>query len=118
MLAADCKSICASPAAKGIVSDKQFTPFIVANAPVGGVYNKVMGQIDQYPTILNLMHLDHYAWKGMGQSILDPKKYPAAVGSDNMNVEMTGKVPAEEIERLTQAHRVSDWLIRYDKVIK
>ena len=48
-LAADRKPICSSPAAKGIVSDKQFTPFIVLNAPVGGIYNKVMGQVDQYP---------------------------------------------------------------------
>lgn len=37
-LAADRKPICESPAAKGIVSDKQFTPFIVVNAPVGGIY--------------------------------------------------------------------------------
>ena len=117
-LAADRKPICASPAAKGIVSDKQFTPFIVVNTPVGGIYNKVMGQIDQYPTILNMMHLDRYEWKGMGQSILDPKKYPAAVGSDNMNVETSASVPSQEIERLTKAHRISDLLIRYDKIIK
>mgnify|MGYP002515680664 FL=1 len=117
-LAADRKSICASPAAKGIVSNKQFTPFIVLNAPVGGRYNKVMGQVDQYPTILNLLHLDHYAWKGMGQSILDPRKYPAAVGSDGMNVETSGKVPEKEIKRLTEAHHISDLLIRYDKIVK
>ena len=117
-LAADRKSICASPSAKGIVSDKQFTPFIVLNAPVGGIYNKVMGQVDQYPTILNLLRLDHYAWKGMGQSILDPRKYPAAVGSDNMNVGTSGKVPEKEIKRLTEAHRISDLLIRYNKIIK
>lgn len=117
-LAADRKPICSSPAAKGIVSDKQFTPFIVVNAPVGGIYNKVLGQIDQYPTILNLMRLDHYPWKGMGQSILDPRKYPAAVGSDHMNVETTGKVPEKEIKRLTEAHRIADLLIKYDKIIK
>lgn len=117
-LAADRKPICASPAAKGIVSDKQFTPFIVVNAPVGGIYNKVLGQVDQYPTILNLMHLDHYAWKGMGQSILDPKKQPAAVGSDNMNVETTGNVSNQEIKRLSEAHRISDLLIRYNKIVK
>ena len=117
-LAADRKPICASPAAKGIVSDKQFTPFIVVNSPVGGIYNKVMGQVDQYPTILNLMHLDSYTWKGMGQSILDPEKQPAAVGSDNMNVEKTGIVSNQEIKRLSEAHRISDLLIRYNKIVK
>lgn len=54
----------------------------------------------------------------MGQSIFDPRKYPAAVGSDNMNVETTSNVPEKEIKRLTQAHRISDFLIRYDKIIK
>lgn len=117
-LAADRKPICASPASKGIVSDKQMTPFIVINSPVGGRYDKVLGQVDQYPTILNLLHLDSYKWKGMGQSILDPAKQPAAVGSDNMNVEKTGNVADKEIKRLTEAHRVSDLLIRYDKVVK
>lgn len=116
-LAADRKPICASPAAKGIVSDKQFTPFIVINSPVGSKYDQVMGQVDQYPTILNLLQLDSYAWKGMGQSILDPYKQPAAVGSDNMNVETSGKVAEKEIKRLTEAHRISDLLIRYDKII-
>ena len=117
-LAADRKPICASSAAKSIVSDKQLTPFIVINAPVGGIYKPVLGQVDQYPTILNLLHLDSYQWKGMGQSILDPAKQPAAVGSDNMNVEKTGNVADKEIKRLTEAHRISDLLIRYDKIVK
>ena len=117
-LAADRKPICASSAAKNIVSDKQLTPFIVINAPVGGIYKPVLGQVDQYPTILNLLHLDSYQWKGMGQSILDPAKQPAAVGSDNMNVEKTGNVADKEIKRLTEAHRISDLLIRYDKIVK
>ena len=73
-----------------------------------------MGQVDMYPTLLNLLHLDDYAWKGIGQSILDPSKAPAAVGS-NMNVEVTGEnVSPQEIKRLRQAHTVSDLMIRYD----
>ena len=35
-------------------------------------YDKVMGQIDMYPTLLNLLQLDDYYWSGLGQSILDP----------------------------------------------
>lgn len=112
-LAADRDDILKSKVAQGIVSSKQFTPFIVVNSPVGLHYNNVMGQIDMYPTILNLMHLDNYSWKGMGQSILDPNKFPAAVGS-NMNVE--GKAPAKEIDRLKEAFLVSDLMIRYDKI--
>lgn len=112
-LAADRADILKSKVAQGIVSPKQFTPFIVVNSPIGMRYNKVMGQIDMYPTILNLMHLDNYAWKGIGQSILDPNKYPVAVGS-NMNVE--GKAPRREINRLKEAFYISDLMIRYNKI--
>lgn len=112
-LASDRADILKSKVAQGIVSPKQFTPFIVVNSPVGLHYDKVMGQIDMYPTVLNLMHLDHYAWKGLGQSILDPGKYPVAVGS-NMNVE--GRAPKKEINRLKEAFYISDLMIRYNKI--
>lgn len=46
-----------NPACRGLVSDKQLTPFIVLNSPVGMRYDKFMGQIDIYPTLLNLMQL-------------------------------------------------------------
>lgn len=59
-----------NPACRGLVSDKQLTPFIVLNSPVGMRYDKFMGQIDIYPTLLNLMQLDAYRWHGLGQSIL------------------------------------------------
>lgn len=78
-----------NPACRGLVSDKQLTPFIVLNSPVGMRYDKFMGQIDIYPTLLNLMQLDAYRWHGLGQSILDPRKQGVAVGSV-MNVEGTG----------------------------
>ena len=112
-LAADRADILKSKVAQGIVATKQFTPFIVVNSPVGLHYDKVMGQIDMYPTVLNLMHLDNYTWKGMGQSILDPNKYPVAVGS-NMNVE--GRAPKKEINRLKEAFYISDLMIRYNKI--
>lgn len=96
-LAADRAPLCASAVGHGIVSDKPFTPFIVVNSPVAMRYEAVMGQVDMYSTLLNLMRLDDYPWKGMGQSILDPGKAPFAVGSQ-MNIEgdITG-VAKEEI---------------------
>lgn len=100
-----------NPACRGLVSDKQLTPFIVLNSPVGMRYDKFMGQIDIYPTLLNLMQLDAYRWHGMGQSILDPRKQGVAVGSV-MNVEGTGS--DKEVERLKEAHTVSDYMLRYD----
>lgn len=100
-----------NPACRGLVSDKQLTPFIVLNSPVGMRYDKFMGQIDIYPTLLNLMKLDAYRWHGLGQSILDPRKQGVAVGSV-MNVEGTGS--DKEVERLKEAHTVSDYMLRYD----
>ena len=100
-----------NPACRGLVSDKQLTPFIMLNSPVGMRYDKFMGQIDIYPTLLNLMQLDAYRWHGLGQSILDPRKQGVAVGSV-MNVEGTGS--DKEVERLKEAHSVSDYMLRYD----
>ena len=100
-----------NPACRGLVSDKQLTPFIVLNSPVGMRYDKFMGQIDIYPTLLNLMQLDAYRWHGLGQSILDPRKQGVAVGSV-MNVEGTGS--DKEVERLKEANTVSDYMLRYD----
>lgn len=105
------QELVSNPACRGLVSDKQLTPFIVLNSPVGMRYDKFMGQIDIYPTLLNLMQLDAYRWHGLGQSILDPRKQGVAVGSV-MNVEGTGS--DKEVERLKEAHIVSDYMLRYD----
>ena len=87
------------------MSDKQFTPFIVVNSPIGMRYDEVMGQIDMYPTLLNLLQLDDYYWTGLGESILNPEKKGFAVGSQ-MNVE------GEEFAK--EAYDISDEMIRFN----
>lgn len=49
-------------------------PLIVVNPPVGGGrHDLVGGQVDIYPTVLQLMGLGgKYPWNGLGTSILDP----------------------------------------------
>lgn len=113
-LAADRATIRQTTVGRSIVSAQQFTPFIVVNSPVGMRYDGVMGQVDMYPTLLNLLHLDNYPWKGMGQSILDPSKAPVAVGSElNVEGDLTG-VSSAEINRLKSAYRIADLMIRYN----
>ncbi len=113
-LAADRADIRRSTAGRRVVSASQYTPFVVLNSPVPMHYNGVLGQIDMYPTILNLMHLDNYYWRGMGQSILDKRKVAVAVGSQ-MNVEGDVQHASKvEISHLIQAHTVADWVIRYN----
>ena len=92
--------------------DKPFTPFIVVNSPVSMRYDKVMGQIDMYPTLLNLLQLDDYYWTGLGESILTPNKKGFAVGSQ-MNVEGEGYTP-EEVDLAKEAYDISDEMIRFN----
>ena len=104
--------LCNTPGGKGVVSDKTFTPFIIVNSPVGMRYDKVMGQIDMYPTLLNLLQLDDYEWTGLGQSILDPQKKGFAV-NPQMNVEGEAVSP-EESAFAKNAYDISDMMIRFD----
>ena len=113
-LAADRADIRRSAEGRRVVSASQYTPFIVLNSPVPMRYNGVLGQVDMYPTILNLMQLDNYYWRGMGQSILDKRKVAVAVGSQ-MNVEGDVQQASKvEISHLIQAHTIADWVIRYN----
>lgn len=106
------EELCNAPGVEGIVSDKAFTPFIIVNSPTGMRYDKVMGQIDMYPTLLNLLRLDDYCWTGLGQSILDPDKKGFAV-SPRMEVEGEETTP-EEAAFARKAYDISDLMIRFD----
>ena len=117
-LAADRAEILKSSEARGIVAEEQFTPFIVLNSPVGGRYDKVMGQIDMYPTLLNLMHLDDYCWKGMGQSILTDGKPAFAISSmTNRVVGDTVGVDPAIVSNILTARAVSDRIITFDMLV-
>lgn len=111
-LASHRAELCNHPRGKGIISDKQFTPFIVLNSPVTLRYKKVMGQIDMYPTLLNLLHLEDYCWTGLGESILSPEKKGFAISSQ-MQIEGEDASP-EEVEYKKDAYKISDKIIRYD----
>lgn len=61
-----------SPTAANLVSEGQFTPFILLNSPVAGREETVMGQVNIYTTLLQALRLDDYPWKGMGESMFYP----------------------------------------------
>jgi phosphoglycerol transferase MdoB-like AlkP superfamily enzyme len=106
--------LCATAQGKGVVSAKPFVPFIVLNSPVALRYEPVMGQIDIYPTLLNLLHLDNYTWKGMGESIFNTDKPPFAIGSYGNIEGDTTHVAAQKMQYKKEAYRLSDQLIRFD----
>ena len=112
-LASDRAEILRSAEARGIVSPLQLTPFIVLNSPVAGRRDAVMGQIDMYPTLLSLLGLDSYGWKGQGQNILMPGRVEAAISS--MTGETLGdttRVAPGAMRNLRSARRISDLTIK------
>ena len=60
-----------SDLARNYLGKGRFTPFIVANSPVAGRYDEVMGQVDVFPTILDFLGVKHDEWRGLGISALD-----------------------------------------------
>lgn len=98
-----------------VVSAQQLTPFIVLNSPVAGRYDLLMGQIDIYPTLLNLLRLDGYEWRGMGQSILAPEK--AAMAVNGLTGQLTGDTVGTGFalqRHLLDARRISDRIIQFN----
>jgi len=100
---------------EGIIDGNQFTPLIILNSPVTGRYDDVMGQIDMYPTLLHLMGLDDYEWKGMGQSIFEPGKPAYAISSmTNYIIGDTTGVAKDVMDNIADARMISDKIIAKD----
>lgn len=108
------KEMCSDPVGKNIISDKAFVPLIILNAPSNMYYGKVMGQIDVYPTLLDLLGLNDYWWKGLGESIFNPQKPDFDVDSQLNIVGDTAGIPDEEVRMAKKAWEISDLIIRYD----
>ncbi|MCE9105997.1 LTA synthase family protein [Bacteroides pyogenes] len=104
----------ADPVGKDIISPQRFTPFIVLNSPVSLRYEKVMGQIDMYPTLLDLIGADDYPWRGLGRSILSPDKKGFAISSQMEIIGDTTGVSPAELQHARDAWRVSDLMICCD----
>ena len=112
------KALYEDPLGKDIISPNCFTPFIVLNSPVQLRYDKVMGQVDMYPTLLDLFGADDYPWRGLGQSILSPEKKAFAITPQLSIVGDTIGVSAIEIQHAREAWRISDLMISCDYFAK
>ncbi len=68
-----------------------------------------------YPTLLQLMGLDNYEWKGMGQSILDLNKPAYAISSmTNYVTGDTTGVDKDVMDNIANARKISDKIIAKD----
>jgi arylsulfatase A-like enzyme len=124
--------LCRAGAGRGVVGEAPFVPFILLNVPpalrsalqrqqdafdlsgAGMRYKKVMGQIDIYPTLLDVLGLTDYAWQGVGQSILNPARKGIAVNAYNAVYGDASCVSGEDLLHLKEAWKVSDKIICYD----
>lgn len=89
----------------GIVDPAEHTPLIVVNSPRPGVLAAEAGQVDAYATLLDIMGLGGYEWRGMGVSLLSGAHSGEAVGRDG-----TGSADPH----LLAARHVSDLIIRHN----
>ena len=94
------------------VSEGQFTPLIILNSPISGRYDGIIGQVDVYSTLLDLMGLQNYIWQGLGYSAFN--NYPnAAINAQNKIISNI-KVSDSIINKLKTAQKVSDTIIKFD----
>ncbi|MDR2139647.1 MAG: LTA synthase family protein [Tannerella sp.] len=124
--------LCRDKAGRGVVSETPCVPLIVLNVPpalrsalrqqkeafdCSGAcmrYKKVMGQIDIYPTLLDLLGLTDYAWRGLGRSILRSGQKGIAVNAYDAVYGDAENISGEDMRHLKEAWKVSDEIIRYD----
>ena len=69
------------------VPDDWGIPLIIAGCDTTLRYDAVIGQVDVYPTLLDVMGANAYPWKGLGHSIL---RYPVAGAIQPRNMSVIG----------------------------
>ncbi len=114
-LGADRKDYLKDPIVGKYIDDEWYTPLIVINSPVGGRNDALAGQVDLYPTLLDLLGLWDYSWHGLGQSILDPTRKAAAMHPMKGRVvgDTRSLTPVEK-SHLENSYRISDLIIATD----
>lgn len=92
------------------VPDDWGIPLIIAGCDTTLRLDAVVGQVDVYPTLLDVMGANSYAWKGLGHSLL---RYPVTGAVQPRNMSVIGDSTALTPHQL-QAWDISRWLI-YDR---
>ena len=91
-----------------------FVPFIILNSPLTSEHtNKVIGQVDIYPSLLDLMGCTDYSFTGLGESVFsneisDFATYRTGISAGGVNIPDSVKTQRERCWIL------SDILLRMD----
>lgn len=86
-----------------------YIPMFILNADTTLHYENVMGQVDVFPTILDVMGVQDYCWRGVGNSILREPKVCSAVTKFG---DVVGDANSELVQEQHEAWEVSSLLIR------
>lgn len=84
-----------------------FVPFIILNSPLSSEHtDKVIGQVDIYPSLLDLMGCTDYSFTGLGESVFsdeisDFATYRTGISAGGVNVSDSVKRHREECWRLS-----------------
>ncbi len=95
-----------------MVADAGYVPMIVINSPISGYRPQVMGQVDVYSTLLDLMGLP-YTWGGMGFSALSPDSPHFAFDYQGTMHGSADNAIDGLREHVASAPRISDLTIRH-----
>ena len=113
-LASDRRELRETEIGRKYISSDKFVPLIVLNAPISLRYENVMGQIDIYPTLLNLLSLDDYEWKGLGNSIIGGFSTGFAIDPQREAIGDVVGIDSCVLNHSCQAWDISDCIIKYD----
>ena len=88
--------------------DEWGIPLIIAGCDTTMRYDPVIGQIDVFPTMLDVMGANAYPWKGLGHSIL---RYPVVGAIQPRNMSVIGDSTSVLISQQRQVWDISRLLI-------
>ncbi|QCR21573.1 LTA synthase family protein [Pontibacter sp. SGAir0037] len=100
--------------AKALMSKNCYVPLLVLNTAEPLTYTETLGQIDIYPTLMDLAGAPVQYWRGLGSSILSTQKSRFAINASFMVLGDTTQTDTTAINHLKKAWEVSDQLIRMD----
>ena len=91
------------------VQEDTYCSFIVLNTNFSKSLDNVYGQVDIYPTILDLMGLNDYCWKGLGYSMLREVQPNVAAYCDGT---FAGDAQSPLADRCKLAWEISSMIIK------
>lgn len=91
-----------------LLDTDRMIPVMILNAGINIKYDDVVGQVDIFPTLLDVMGANQYAWKGLGYSILRNN----VVSTVSANDIVLGDTSSNLVERQRKAWNVSNMIIK------